>query len=223
MIKKIWDKFPPTQNQNTPYRISPSGRGFDKKMKINILIRAHKRINDLRRCVESIRTQTYKDINIIASYEDESDLGMLIDLGITDIHYVRYKRVNYFYNLYCNDLKSKVNEGWFFFLDSDDTLIDKYCVENLIPHLTNPNEAIICQFKRLVKLKPTNEQIDKREIVCGNIGMPCIVLHHSQKNISNFNDSSNSDYTFIKDVSQLIPTKFIKHILVHSLIRSHGK
>lgn len=192
-------------------------------IKINILIRVHGRYKLLRECIDSIKSQTYKNISIIASYEDEMDLDRLIELGIENRHYVSYKKEGYFYNLYCNDLKSKVEDGWFFFLDSDDVLVDDTCIERLIPYLTNEKEGIICQFKRLWKLKPTDEQIENREVVCGKIGMPCIVLHHSQKDISNFNNSSMADYTFIKNVVDLIPTKFIKHVLVSSKYRSHGK
>lgn len=32
-------------------------------------------------------------------------------------------RNDYSYNLICNEMKAKIKEGWFFFLDSDDTLI----------------------------------------------------------------------------------------------------
>ena len=192
-------------------------------IKINILIRVHGRYKLLRECIDSIKSQTYKNINIIASYEDENDLDRLIELRIENRHYVSYKKEGYFYNLYCNDLKSKVEDGWFFFLDSDDVLVDDTCIERLIPYLTNENEGIICQFKRLWKLKPTDEQIENREVVCGKIGMPCIVLHHSQKDISKFNNSSMADYTFIKNAVDLIPTKFIKHVLVSSKYRSNGK
>lgn len=192
-------------------------------MKINILIRVHGRLSELKKCIDSVRSQTYKNVHIIASYEDERDLGMLIDLGINDIHYVRYPRVKCFYNLYCNDLKSKVTSGWFLYLDSDDTLVSDTCIEELLPYLTHEVGGIICQFKRLWKLKPSDEQIDNHEVVCGKIGMPCIVLHHSQKNIARIGDETYSDYSFIKEVTTKIPTKFIKHVLVNSIRRNHGK
>jgi hypothetical protein len=90
-------------------------------------------------------------------------------------------------------------------------------------HLINPQEAVICQFLRGGKKKPSNEMINNKEIVCGQIGMPCIFLHSINKEIATFDDTATADYSFIKQISNLMPTKFVSIPVVMSMKRAHGK
>jgi hypothetical protein len=131
-------------------------------------------------------------------------------------------RKDFSYNLLCNDLKADVpKDSYFFFLDSDDTLTPG-AIERIKPHL-RPDTAIICQFYRGQKLKPSNELMDQQRIVRGKIGMPCIILHHSKKDIADFISTEDADYRFIKEVSEKMPVKWVKEALVNSPKRSFGK
>jgi hypothetical protein len=65
--------------------------------------------------------------------------------------------------------------------------------------------------------------INNKEIVCGQIGMPCIFLHSINKEIATFDDTATADYSFIKQISNLMPTKFVSIPVVMSMKRAHGK
>jgi hypothetical protein len=128
----------------------------------------------------------------------------------------------YFYDLYCNELKEKVTNGWFFFLDDDDTLASNIALEQLAAHLTEPC-AIICQMLRNGVSKPADNYIRKKIIREGKIGLPCLVLHSKYKDIGALDGEKAGDYRYIKYVTCLVPTKFICLPLVNAGARGHGK
>jgi hypothetical protein len=198
-------------------------------MMINVLIRMHKGRDILfKRCITSVFNQTFKDYRIIVSFDDP-DCFQLIEKYSVDYCRV-FKQVELgetYYNLYCNDLKNMVTDGWFFYLDSDDYLSSDDSLERISKHLDeNKYKAVICQMSRSFGLKkPSNEQIELHQVISGKIGMPCIFVHHSIKNIVNFNEKSNADFLYIQKVSSLFNKKvsFVKEVVVHSPKRLFGK
>ncbi len=169
---------------------------------INILIR-HKpsRTAELTACLNSITAQTYKHFHIQVYRDRETNPKP------------------YHYNLFCNELKAQVTEGWFFFLDDDDYLNTPTALADIAKHLTNPNEAVICQMKRDERrIKPRTA-----EIISGKIGMPCMILHHTQKDLADIPAEDNGDYLWIKAVTSKIPYKFVEKILVCSPKRNYGQ
>lgn len=130
--------------------------------------------------------------------------------------------IPYFYDLYCNELKLLVTDGWFMFLDDDDTLASSAVLEELAHHLTEPG-AIICQFMRKGIAKPRDNYIKAKIIQEGKIGLPCLILHHSYKHIGQLDGQKGGDYRYIKQVTDQIPTKFICLPLVITDRRSMGQ
>lgn len=191
-------------------------------MLLNLLIRTSNRPIQFKRCIESIYAQTSKDINIIVSYDREEALDYIP-------HYISKVRVwpeinaLYPYNLYCNDLKRLVTSGWFAYLDDDDFIINPRSIEKIRTHLLNKDEAVICQFTRNGRVKPPFRQMDEGRIVKGYIGMPCIFLHHSHKDVAEFRATEDADYFFIKEVAEKMKTKFVTIPVVESPKRNWGK
>ena len=133
-------------------------------------------------------------------------------------------QLDHYWNLYCNELKSQVNEGWFFYLDDDDYLYDNNSLERIAQHLTNPNEGVICQFIRNGKPKPNNQLIEQKRIEKGRIGSPSLFLHSSQKDIANWDGHRAADYRFIRDVAAKLPMKFVPVVVVQTGNNGlHGK
>jgi hypothetical protein len=133
------------------------------------------------------------------------------------VDYIYSERVNdYSYNLLCNLLKDRVRSGYFFFLDDDDYLIPG-AIEKIRPHL-EPGKALIVQMLRNGVAKPA-----RAEIVKGRIGLPCMILHHSHKNIADVEAHEYGDYSFIKNVCDKIPWKFVPIPVVNAGRRNHGK
>jgi glycosyltransferase involved in cell wall biosynthesis len=208
---------------------------------INILIRTTKgRETELSKCLLSVMKQTYQNKYIIVCTDDPNTKEFWKD-KYGEIFHIKPTGVPFHWNFYCNNLKERVTDGWFFYLDDDDWLHSPTVLEDIAPHLSDPNEGVICQFNRGVHPKPVyewGEQIranDRLEgypefnpqtwgawyikpaaIVRGKIGGSCIFLHHSQKDIANWDGERAADYRFIKAVSEKIPLKFVQKVVVQA-------
>jgi len=211
---------------------------------INILIRTTTgREQEFKRCISSIRAQMYSPLRLIIC-TDSPTVSPYITQSLngfreTTILYIKNSGVPYHWNFYCNNLKDKVNHGWFFYLDDDDYLVSENCLSNIAKHLFNPSEGVICQFNRGRRAKPDphegdvginihlpsiNWYINKDTITRGKIGGSCIFLHHTKKDIANWDGQRAADYRFIKSVADKIPLKFVPVIVVQAGNKGrHGK
>lgn len=188
---------------------------------INIIIRTSNRPTLFARCLNSILHQTYRRFHVIVGYDSEAALTYLPEY-ITKLPVSADKSLPYYYDCYCNDLKVIVPDGWFFFLDDDDTLTRPTILEELVPHLSPPHEAIICQFLRNGVAKPRSNYIRNKVIAEGKIGLPCLVLHSKHKALSGLDGQKAGDYRYIREVTDNVPTKFIELPLVTCDRRSRG-
>jgi hypothetical protein len=188
---------------------------------INILIRTSNRPAQFARCLASLQSQTYKNVHIMVGHDRASALDY-IPRELQCVFVYADNAFVYFYDLYCNDLKAKVTDGWFFFLDDDDILTSPTVLQQLAAHLTDPG-AIICQFIRNGIPKPRDNYIRHKVIQEGKIGLPCLVLHHKYKDIAALDGQKGGDYRYIKEVTDQVPTKFITLPLVTADRRSFGE
>lgn len=192
---------------------------------INILIRVHEsRQDSYTDALGSIKTQTYKNVNVIACYDFPMEKWS-IQQSDNDFRVIPNKELGpFFYNDYCNFLKSKVQEGWFFFLDSDDYLANNTVLEEIAKHLTgNAWQAVVCQMSRdNGKVKPSDEHIASKSVESGKIGLPCLFLRSHYKDSLKIGVTENADYLFIKAITESVSTKFVKQIVVHSPKRNFG-
>lgn len=138
-----------------------------------------------------------------------------------DSKYQGDRSILYFYNTYCNSLVKKVVDGWFLFLDDDDTIIPG-SLTKISEYLTDPNRPVICQMLREGRPKPADIYMDKRAVVKGRIGMPCLILHCKHKDMFEFPATEDADYQWIKTVSENLNCKFVKIPVVDAGRRSHG-
>lgn len=182
---------------------------------INVLIRHTKgRKEELKKCLQSIADQTYQDLNVIICTDDE-EFVLPPDIlnGIPrEVFYTPSDGIPFHWNLYCNQLKDRVENGWFFYCDDDDWLVDKHCLKKLSPHLLYPYQAVICQFMRGIRRKPDYRQafqMKPEHIIRGKIGGSAIFLHHTQKNVANWDGQRAADFRFIRDVVAKIPMVFV--------------
>jgi len=190
-------------------------------MVINLLIRTSYRPSLFKRCLDSIYAQTHKNIRIIVSYDDERALEYIPE-GMDKIRVYKDTSIPFFYDNYVNSLKEQVVSGYFMILDDDEVLASDKCIESVCKHL-NGNYGIICQFSRGGVLKPSNDLIRQNRIKLGKIGMPCIVLHHSLKNVADFDGSVGAaDYHWIKAVSKKVRLNFVPVVVAYADRRSNG-
>lgn len=188
---------------------------------INILIRTSNQPNLFSRCIRSVDQQSYKNIRVIVSYDQD------IDYLPSNVETIRVERGEgkFFYNDYCNVLKSMVTEGYFFFLDTDDFLEHSNVLSFLSHHLQQHGEdkAYIVQMFRNNKPKPNNYYMDRRQIGSGHIGLPCLVLHSKYKDVATLGvNNDNDDYRYIAEVVKKVEPVFIPLVVVGTDRRSHG-
>lgn len=162
---------------------------------VNILTRIS-RPRLFKRCLESIQQQTYSNIKHF-TYPDSPE---------------RIKEP-YDWNLFCNELKSQVQQGYFFFLDDDDFLTHPYIVEELVRHLQDEPDGLIVQFLRNGKPKPNNSLIAQHVIRKGLIGGGCLVLNTKHKSLADWDAREAADFYWIEKISKQIILKFVPLIL----------
>jgi glycosyltransferase involved in cell wall biosynthesis len=180
---------------------------------ITVLVRTSNRPELFNRCIASIESQTYSDYNILVAYDDDRALSYIPD-RLDKIKVTPDKSFPFYWNLYCNDLKENVNNGWFLYCDDDDYLTGRTCLEELSKELLNPDEAVICRFIRNRKPKPDTYHFSNKIVVRGKIGGSCIVLHHSKKNVAMWDGYKAADYRFICDVKKRMPLKWVNVTVV---------
>jgi len=196
---------------------------------ITILVRTSNRPTLFKRMFESVINQTFTDWRMIVSYDNHEANDYLINYLPHYYGRVRAYPVNpdkkfpMFYDLYCNDLKEQVTDGWFFFLDDDDFLVNKFALETISKRLVE-DRGLICQFMRNRKPKPNKQLMDLKQIIRGKIGMPCLFLHAKYKNIADLDGQVAGDYRWIKEVSEKIPVDFVPiPVVVAGNNGMHGK
>jgi hypothetical protein len=189
-------------------------------MKISILVRTSYRPDLFNRLYDSIKAQTHQNIKVIVSYDDERALSYIPSECVK----IRvYKSdMPFFYDNYVNDLKQLVDIGYFVVIDDDEVLIDNDCISRVVKHLRG-SYGLICQFSRSGHLKPSNDLIKRKRIMRTKVGMPCLFLHHSLKNIAHLDGSVGaSDYHWIKAVSRKVSLKFVPIVVAYADRRSNG-
>jgi hypothetical protein len=188
---------------------------------INILIRTGNRPTLFARCMQSIEHQTYKHTHAIVGYDNDVALEY-IPRGVDKVPVSANKGYPFFYDLYCNQLKKYVDDGWFVFLDDDDFFHSPDALMNISQHLTEPG-AVICQFLRNKRPKPANHFIETGQVIEGKIGLPCLFLHSKYKDIANLDGYAAGDYRYILSISERVPTRFVPVVVVETDRRSWGK
>ncbi len=182
---------------------------------INVLMRTSNRPGLFKRAMQSVQSQTCKDVRIIVGYDDEAALKYIPD-GVERHRMVIDKRCSFYWNLYCNQLKELVTDGWFFYLDDDDFLTSDNALERASAFLSDPDRGVIFQFSRLGRIKPRAELMDQKIIAQGKIGGSCIFLHHTKKNVADWDGNKGADWRFIKAVEEKMRFKFVKQVIVET-------
>jgi hypothetical protein len=213
------------------YRLA-EGKSYKQHLidqKINILIRTSNRENLFNRCIESVRKQTHKDINILVSADDENTAEYVRKSGIEPLlveKKIRTEKEVAPYNTYLNKLIDQVKGGWIFILDDDDYLADETVLEKLSSHLVDDNVIYLFRMKWTNgRIIPSAENFDRQQIMRADIGMPCFIFHAKHKHKLQFQSDQLADYHFIVKMAGIIKRqKWIDLILTQiGNTGGHGK
>jgi glycosyltransferase involved in cell wall biosynthesis len=181
--------------------------------KINILTRTSNRPNFFKRNVESIRSQTYKNVRHIVSCDNDSDLEYINryddviivridkDKLISEDNSINPKTGKYSpHNLYFNEMLKVVDDGWVIILDDDDLFIDEYSLETISKYLDNVDDMVIWQMKFIgdLLLPPINELNSPPKL--GRIGSPCFTFNIDNLGDVKWDGWKCGDFRFINNI-----------------------
>lgn len=177
-------------------------------IRIYILIRVCYRPSYFNKCFNSILNQSFNNIYLIISYDDDKCLEYLIKYknNYKNIELIKVKEDKSkpcFYNLYCNTLLKlvpKKDNNWIMFLDDDDKLLNNKAIEIISKKIESTNDFIFWKFMynngRIIG--PNNYN----EIKFGNCANCTYLINSMYKDYSKFEIYSKGDFEFIKKLKE---------------------
>lgn len=182
---------------------------------ITILTRSGNRQKDFEELRTSINQQTKKPAHFISN--DNPECTFLSNEKNVFPVVAEPEKGAAFYNLYLNELVSKVEEGWIIILDDDSKLIDNTFIEKLmnICKKTSNDKIIIYQsFIGKSKRKiPNDSNMENKLIKQCKIDMSCFCAHVSVLKQVEFDGRRCGDYNILKKLKDKeFNFEFIKNI-----------
>ena len=165
---------------------------------INIIIRTSNRPNCFKLNIDSIASQSYDNIKLHISYDNEFTNKYINDtLNNSNIEYTLYSvektENDFFYNNYPNILIQNINDGYIIFLDDDDRFTNNNALSYINEYL-DVNRFLTWNYLRTDKIIG----ISKGIIKSGKVTSCGFCYHSSHK--SKWELVSNGDYIFVKNL-----------------------
>ena len=207
---------------------------MDIKPLVNILTRTSGRPKYFKNCIESIKNQTYSNINHIVSVDD--DVSEAYVKKYTD-NYIRVERFGGKissldnitrsrrpapYNLYLNDLRKEVKEGWIVYLDDDDQFLENTAIEEIINTVRNEDDLAIWKVKFPDRIIPPQSLFDKKIIALNHFSMIGFMYHKNHDDKAEFDYFSGGDYFFISQLAPKIPNSVWIDKIYTGIQRNHN-
>lgn len=178
---------------------------------INILVRTSNRPAEFKRMLKSITDQSYPNIRIIISYDNPKALDYIPE-PLEKVFVSADRNLPFFYDCYLNDLKELVTDGYYIVVDDDDVI-----QSDILKELPLEGPGLIVQLQRQNYIVPKDMSFKR-----GQIGNPCIILHHSLKHLATYSGYGAGDYHFIKDILKQVELPFVPIVVVYSFGRGLG-
>lgn len=207
--------------------------GGKQKVLINILTRTANRPSGFDTCRQSIVSQLYRNMKHFVSYENEIDLGYIDYEGVDKVKVKRFvgsllvNPEGYLhapYNLYCNELLNKVENGWILFLDDDVNLLHNKVIQEIVTEIHKADEDTMFIWKMRYpngKVLPLKKHFNEEKIEINNIDTSCFIFHSKYKDFAKWDPWKASDYRVIKALHETIPhTKWIEKVYIQ--INNYG-
>lgn len=205
---------------------------------INVITRTSNRPNAFDRNYNSVKSQTYKNINHIVIYDNPQDYENYVskysDITVFAVDreelIKNYKGPTFtnrlfwpsYHNLYFNPVLKTIDEGWIIFLDDDDLFFDENSVQKIINNLQNEDTLYI--WKMLSgghTVIPRQITFNMKKLELGNIGSNCFTFHSKWAKQYEWDGFKCGDFRFVQSLSKTIPNQeWIDQILV--LVPSAG-
>jgi glycosyltransferase involved in cell wall biosynthesis len=195
---------------------------------INILIRTHKRPEHFKRCIESIKKQTYKNYKIHVVTDDMESLDYCREYNAIYVNPIESghkpnDRLNgclYFpQNRYIHELYKNVKTGYVMGLDDDDELAQPYSLE----HIRNAFNIAPVVFWRVNiggVLIPSNQNWKKHPVVKDMSGIG-YAYHNKLKEFLLWNEWKQADYRNAATLYDISEVTWLDEVLTKTQSTNH--
>tara|TARA_R110002051_G_C8618957_1_gene482989 strand:+ start:147 stop:752 length:606 start_codon:yes stop_codon:yes gene_type:complete len=194
---------------------------------INILTRTSGRPKSFSRCVDSIQSQTYKNIKHIVSVDDDLSYEYASKLGNNIIKVEKRSKIlqygnNYKpYNFYINDLLEEVDAGYIIFLDDDDFFTSPDSLKSIISHL-NKDTLLMWLVNFCGTTLPNGQALASPVLLPTQVTGCSFAFHSKHKWAAKWDGVRGADYRCAQRLSWLLGHKWLHKSIVTVLVASGG-
>tara|TARA_R110000787_G_scaffold102000_1_gene207759 strand:- start:61 stop:660 length:600 start_codon:yes stop_codon:yes gene_type:complete len=195
---------------------------------INVLTRTNKRPQSFRRCVDSINSQTYKNINHIVSVHNKESYEYAIKycdnvvMIKEEIGNTQYGNNYEPYNLYVNRLIDEVKEGYIMFLDDDDFFTSRNSLKKVVPYLEK-DVLLTWLVDCAKKVIPDKGALSAPVLIPTCITASSFIFHYTHKWAAKWDAVRGADYRCAQRLSWLLGHKWLHETIVTIPSASGGK
>ena len=148
---------------------------------INIILRTHLRENEFNKCIISILSQTYTNYIIHISYDHDDTYNYIKNFkNYSNVLFYKMYRMsdnNCFFDLYCDEIKKNISDGFIMNMDDDNYFIHSDCLKIINDNL-NKNSITIWKFiNSNIYIYPSN----LNNIKYGEVDNCSIIYHNKIK------------------------------------------
>ena len=180
-----------------------------KPLPVYILIRTSNRPKFFKVMMDSIKSQTYKNIITIVHTDDPADDYVTGDIIIKSERLDK-SHGSAPYNLYNNKLLKAIPDGpgYYHFIDDDDMYYDDTVIEKTVKKCRH--ECI-----NVVKVQRWNDCIfPAKWKQQHSFQTECFMLHTDHKNLATWWASKGGDHNYSKQITSKLPTNWIDGIVI---------
>lgn len=189
---------------------------------LNILIRTSNRPNYFEKCIESIVSQNYPNLNIFIAADTQEAISYATQILnknetyfksweiVNILDYLQCEKTGCFWNLYLNILLSRVKGGYIHILDDDDAYAYPDFLQDISKHLTSENFIYLFRMRfPNGKIIPSNSRFNVDFFVRGDIGMPNFIFHSSKIGLVEFDGERAADFRYLQGLAEHLGKRWI--------------
>jgi hypothetical protein len=199
-----------------------------QKPLINILTRTSNRPKGFKINAESVKNQTYDNINHIVCTDDKESIPYIKECGVDTFIFVdREKLIKEDknpnpntgpyspHNLYLNEMIKTIESGWIMYVDDDDRLVNNTIIDNIVKNIEDEDTIMYWKMRYLNKnVLPDSHTFNTRPIL-GRIGGCCHAVHSKWKDEFKWDSWKCSDFRVMDKLHKTVPkSKWLDMIVV---------
>ena len=187
---------------------------------VYILIRTSGRPAFFKACMDSVCSQTYKNIITLVHTDDPRDTYVTGDIIVKGVALPKQYGSGT-YNLYNNTLLKNIPDqpGWIYFLDDDDVLYEPDSIEKLVSQCkkTHVNVCRVVRWNGTVH--PAGWKKQK------TFQTECFMIHTDHKNVGRWWSELGGDHNYTEQLTDKLPINWIENLIVCKAQegKGHGK